>query len=403
MEETIHDLPTSTVLLDDCNSSQVIFNNVEKFYVPGRDITCCYTITEHFLPHRKDWIGIFRVGWKTTREYYTFMWVTLPVDLNSETAKQQEVEFKAYYLPKDDEYYQFCYVDQDDMVRGASIPFQFRREIEEDILVVTTQGEVEKIEQQNKELRRENEELQDNFVNLCNENADIQAELKKKQEEIETLEKINQKLEQKLTSQNHSWEREVLQLKKEAQKLSSENEDMGNTVDQLQIQLQKKEQEMEKQQKSLEKMKQEATAASRHFSQLSRRLEEEKDMTNDLRREKMNLLREQDALRTTIKKLEHSASLGSRVSSYLSPSVDKSSGFGYRTPFSGIQESSAASLFSKKCSTCESDFADESFDHTLEQQHKETLQLVCTICGEIFPGKEKQVFEDHLFCHSLYS
>ncbi|XP_060059646.1 calcium-binding and coiled-coil domain-containing protein 2 isoform X2 [Erinaceus europaeus] len=335
MEETIHDLPTSTVLLDDCNSSQVIFNNVEKFYVPGRDITCCYTITEHFLPHRKDWIGIFRVGWKTTREYYTFMWVTLPVDLNSETAKQQEVEFKAYYLPKDDEYYQFCYVDQDDMVRGASIPFQFRREIEEDILVVTTQGEVEKIEQQNKELRRENEELQDNFVNLCNENADIQAELKKKQEEIETLEKINQKLEQKLTSQNHSWEREVLQLKKEAQKLSSENEDMGNTVDQLQIQLQKKEQEMEKQQKSLEKMKQEATAASRHFSQLSRRLEEEKDMTNDLRREKMNLLREQDALRTTIKKLEHSASLGSRVSSYLSPSVDKSSGFGYRTPFSG--------------------------------------------------------------------
>ena len=35
-----------------------------------------------------------QVGWKTTREYYTFMWVTLPVDLNSESAKQQEVQFK---------------------------------------------------------------------------------------------------------------------------------------------------------------------------------------------------------------------------------------------------------------------------------------------------------------------
>lgn len=35
-----------------------------------------------------------QVGWKTTREYYTFMWVTLPIDENTESAKQQEVEFK---------------------------------------------------------------------------------------------------------------------------------------------------------------------------------------------------------------------------------------------------------------------------------------------------------------------
>lgn len=46
---------------------------------------------------------------------------------------------EAYYLPKDDEYYQFCYIDQDGMVRGASVPFQFRAETEDDILVVTTQ------------------------------------------------------------------------------------------------------------------------------------------------------------------------------------------------------------------------------------------------------------------------
>lgn len=43
------------------------------------------------------------------------------------------------YLPQDDEYYQFCYVDQDGMIRGASVPFQFRVETEDDILVVTPQ------------------------------------------------------------------------------------------------------------------------------------------------------------------------------------------------------------------------------------------------------------------------
>lgn len=43
----------------------------------------------------------------------------------------------AYYLPKDDEYYQFCYVDQDGQIHGASVPFQFRTEAKDDILVVT--------------------------------------------------------------------------------------------------------------------------------------------------------------------------------------------------------------------------------------------------------------------------
>lgn len=46
---------------------------------------------------------------------------------------------QAYYLPKNDEYYQFCYVDQDGAVRGASVPFQFRAKTEDDILVVSTQ------------------------------------------------------------------------------------------------------------------------------------------------------------------------------------------------------------------------------------------------------------------------
>ncbi|KAK2496537.1 hypothetical protein MC885_013229, partial [Smutsia gigantea] len=246
MEEIIEDPPTSAVMLDHCHFSQVIFNSVEKFYIPGGDISCYYTLTQHFIPRRKDWIGIFRVGWKTTREYYTFMWVTLPIDENSESAKQQEVQFKAYYLPKDDEYYQFCYVDQDGVVRGASIPFQFRPENEEDILVVTTQGEVEEIEQHNKELCKENQQLKDNCISLQKQNSDMQAELQKKQEELETLKSINQKLEQKVRVQKDCWETELIQLKEQNQKMSSENEKMEVRVDQLQAQLSNQEKEMEK-------------------------------------------------------------------------------------------------------------------------------------------------------------
>ncbi|XP_035157218.2 calcium-binding and coiled-coil domain-containing protein 2 isoform X4 [Callithrix jacchus] len=246
MEKTVEDPPTSAVLLDHCHFSQVIFNSVEKFYIPEVDVTCHYTFTQPFIPRRKDWIGIFRVGWKTTHEYYTFMWVNLPIDLNNESAKQQEVQFKAYYLPKDDEYYQFCYVDQDGVVRGASIPFQFRPENEEDILVVTTQGEVEEIQQHNKELCKENQELKDSCVSLQKQNSDMQAELQKKQEELETLRSINKKLERKLKEQDDYWETELLQLKEQNQKMSSENKKMEIRVDQLQAQLSTQEKEMEK-------------------------------------------------------------------------------------------------------------------------------------------------------------
>uniref|UniRef100_A0A4X1UL33 Calcium-binding and coiled-coil domain-containing protein 2 n=1 Tax=Sus scrofa TaxID=9823 RepID=A0A4X1UL33_PIG len=406
MEETIGEPPTSAVLLDHCHFSQVIFNSVEKFYVPGGDVTCYYTLTQHFIPRRKDWIGIFRVGWKTTREYYTFMWVTLPTDLNSEAAKQQEVQFKAYYLPKDDEYYQFCYVDQDGVVRGASIPFQFRPENEEDILVVTTQ------------------------------------------EELETLKSISKKLEETMKEQKDSWKTELLQLKEQSQKMSSENERMGVRVDQLQAQLSTQEKEMEKlvqrvqekteqveqlkkengqlflnlteqraHQKTLEQtveeMKQQRTTAAKKQQELtdqnfdlSKKLSENKIIYSTLQKEKERMEKENDLLKRENSRLLSYMGLDHDSLPYQAPTSNpggarRSPGLVYGNPYSGIQESSAPSLLSiKKCPTCKSDFGDDIFNHTLEQD-VQSPSLNCPICDKYFPAKEKQIFEDHVFCHTL--
>ncbi|XP_019494340.1 PREDICTED: calcium-binding and coiled-coil domain-containing protein 2 isoform X4 [Hipposideros armiger] len=406
MEDTLEDPPTSAVLLDHCHFSQVIFNNVEKFYVPGGDVTCYYTLTDHFIPRRKDWIGIFRVGWKTTREYYTFMWVALPTDVKSELTKQQEVQFKAYYLPKDDEYYQFCYVDQDGVVRGASIPFQFCPENEEDILVVTTQ------------------------------------------EELETLKSINKKLEQKVKEQD-SREAELLQLKEQNQKISSENKKMKVRVDQLQAQLSTQEKEMEKLvqgnqdkteqlehlkkeygklflslteqwecQKTLkqtvEELKQkEATATKKQQEltdqnfDLSKRLSENKIICDVLQKEKQNLEGENDILKRENSRMMSYMGLDFDSLPYQVPTSEQggagqSPGLVYGNPYSGIQESSAPSLLSnRKWRTCPSDYADDIFDHTMEELHIQTPSLNCPICGKSFSAKEKQIFEDHVFCHSL--
>lgn len=401
------------------------------------------------MPRRKDWIGIFRVGWKTTREYYTFMWVNLPADLQSESTKQQEVQFKAYYLPKDDEYYQFCYVDQDGVVRGASIPFQFRPENEEDILVVTTQGEVEEIEQHNSELCKENQELKESCVSLQKQNSDLQTELQKKQEELETLKSINKKLEQKMKEQEDSWEAELLQLRVQNQKISLENEQMEVRVDQLQAQLSTQEEEMEKfvqenqnktqqlehlkkendqlflslteqreyqrtLEQTVEELKQkEATAAEKQQElmdknlDLSKRLSENKVICDVVQREKERIERENDLLKRENGRLMSYMGLDFDSLPYQVPTADQGGtgqnpGLVYGNPYSGIQESSAPNLLSiKKRPTCTPDFADDMCDHTLEEQHIQTVYLNCPICDKSFSAKEKQIFEDHVFCHTL--
>ncbi|XP_013005011.2 calcium-binding and coiled-coil domain-containing protein 2 isoform X1 [Cavia porcellus] len=490
----VEDLASAAVLLDRTSFSQVVFNSVDKFYVPGADVTCHYVFTQQFSPRRKDWIGIFRVGWKTTREYYTFMWVALPSDTGTDVAKQQEVQFKAYYLPKDDEYYQFCYVDQDGVVRGASVPFQFRPESEDDILVVTTKVKVEETEEHNQQLLQENQELKARCARLEEQSSAAQAELRQKQEELEALQGITKKLEQEAEAQKAHWDVEQLQLKEQDQKMRSENEQLGARVVELQSQLLNQERAMEKliredqekteqlqrltkgndqlrlslteqreQQRKLEQMVEEMklreTAAvktqadlmdpgrakaveaqlvqevarlqaqveagkacllekykecrrlHRQIRQLraatpdenldlSRRLGESKILCDHLRAEKEQMERGNELLQKE----------NSRLLSYMGldsdsvlPQVPASSWEGapqkpvliYGNPYSGIQESPTSGLLS-----AENPLRSPQ-QHAVEPPQALDPELTCPLCERVFPASELQVFEDHVYCHSL--
>ncbi|XP_012933189.1 calcium-binding and coiled-coil domain-containing protein 2 isoform X2 [Heterocephalus glaber] len=488
MEKAREEPPSSTVLLDHASFSQVIFNNVEKFYLPGGDVTCFYIFTQQFTPRRKDWIGIFKVGWKTTREYYTFMWVALPRDPST---KQQEVQFRAYYLPKDDEYYQFCYVDQDGMVRGASVPFQFRPESEEDILVVTTKVKVEETEQHNKELCQENQELQALCAHLEEQNSAAQAELQRKQEELETLQSVNKKLEQESEEQKAHWDSERLQLKEQDQQLRSENDQLGTRVAELQSQLLSQEKEMEelvqgdqekteklqhlkngndqlclslteqreqqkKLEEALEEMRLRETAALKTQAalmdenlDLSRRLDDNKVLCDSLQREKELLERENDLLRKeSCRLLSYQApdfdSLPLQVPAWDQEGASQNPGLVFGNPYSGTQESSTpgpvrctvplstsqvpktfhpfsvcglqgedsgwkpmirlgltTSVSIGKCPVCSGVSPDGVCEHLEEQQRAQGHCMTCPVCDQTFPVTEKQIFEDHVFCHYL--
>ncbi|XP_077185160.1 calcium-binding and coiled-coil domain-containing protein 1 isoform X1 [Paroedura picta] len=105
----------------------VVFLNVAPNYVPHTKVECHYNLPPGMKPSARDWIGIFKVEASSVRDYYTFVWCTLP-DGGSPagTLLHCSVQFQASYLPKPGpQQYQFRYVDRHGEVRGQSAPFQF--------------------------------------------------------------------------------------------------------------------------------------------------------------------------------------------------------------------------------------------------------------------------------------
>lgn len=98
----------------------VAFTGVLKNYPPGEKLEVAYTLSDDLIAASRDWVGLFRVGWSSSRDYYTFEWAPAPTD------KKGSVIFAGRRLPPQDKhFYQFCYVSSDGRVRGASSPFQF--------------------------------------------------------------------------------------------------------------------------------------------------------------------------------------------------------------------------------------------------------------------------------------
>ncbi|XP_004839556.1 tax1-binding protein 1 [Heterocephalus glaber] len=194
------------VPLQTSNFAHVIFQNVAKSYLPNAHLECHYTLTPYIHPHAKDWVGIFKVGWSTARDYYTFLWSPMPEHYVEGSTVNCVLAFQGYYLPNDDgEFYQFCYVTHKGEIRGASTPFQFRASspVEElltmedegssDMLVVTTKAgllelKIEKIMKEKEELLKVISVLEKETAQLREQVGRMERELNHEKERCEHLE-----------------------------------------------------------------------------------------------------------------------------------------------------------------------------------------------------------------------
>ncbi|XP_057280846.1 tax1-binding protein 1 isoform X2 [Pezoporus wallicus] len=209
---SFQEVPSSANTLQTSNFAHVIFQNVAKSYLPNTHLECHYTLTQFIHPHQKDWVGIFKVGWNTARDYYTFLWSPMPENYVEGSTVNCVLTFQGYYLPNDDgEFYQFCYVTHKGEIRGASTPFQFRTSspVEElltmedegnsDMLVVTTKAgllefKIEKIIKEKEELLKVTSVLEKETAQLRDQVERLEKELnheKQRYDQLQTEQKNN--------------------------------------------------------------------------------------------------------------------------------------------------------------------------------------------------------------------
>ncbi|XP_031441682.1 tax1-binding protein 1 homolog A [Clupea harengus] len=205
-----------SVSIETSSFAHVIFQNVGKSFLPQAPLECHYTLTPAITPHPKDWVGIFKVGWSTARDYYTFLWSPMPESYVEGSTVHRVIVFQGYYVPRSDgEFYQFCYVTHGGEIRGASTPFQFRQatpsgeelltvedEGNSDILVVTTKTGL--LEQRVCVAQQECMELQQRLCVLQREKEQVQADQRRLQRERDE--------ERDTYAQIHTHNKELLHL-----------------------------------------------------------------------------------------------------------------------------------------------------------------------------------------------
>ena len=87
----------------------VVFLNVQRSYPPRQDLQVFYQRDTELKPTSGDCVGLFRVRWSSSRDYYTFEWA-----LSAEEKMKGSVTFAGHRLPPEDgHFYQLCYVTRE--------------------------------------------------------------------------------------------------------------------------------------------------------------------------------------------------------------------------------------------------------------------------------------------------
>ncbi|XP_051927678.1 calcium-binding and coiled-coil domain-containing protein 2 [Hippocampus zosterae] len=405
--------------------SQVVFRDIPHSYPPATSVSCCYTLAPHFQPSPRDWVGIFKVGWSTIKDYHTFVWVESYGDSSQEQSLKRHAYFKDYYLPKDElDFYQFCYVDSSGQVCGASTPFSFKAQdvnneqsaanSSDDLLVITTQ---EQVEQSNREIAS----LKDEAQCIQQQNAELEKALREERREAAIIKDKHDELVSELRQTKEHKESLLCTLQEQHEEIQHLKEEMlVHMANQVELQKQNLPECTQSDpnsgddnglllQTELQLRKAHAVIADKDAV-----IKEEKNLSSMLKRhnqelaqENQKLTREIEELRRTVDELQmrtstHSEEQNATTTTHCAttqPDAAEACDLSYdNIPVVSIVEDDEEDQPALMCRHCLESFPGST---RAEVECHERNHQVCPFCTLICDDMEQNVFEDHVYSHEM--
>ncbi|KAG9340232.1 hypothetical protein JZ751_021672 [Albula glossodonta] len=247
-------------------AGKVEFRNVGHSYFPQSRVECHYTLSPQHSWASSDWIGLFKVGWTSVRNYHTFVWALVPGSYKEGTNANCCVHFQATYLPKPGpEAYQFVYIDAKGTVCARSSPFTFCAPKPLEDLVTLQEAEHGSEEGEDLLLVIPRAELLQSRLEEC---LQERAELLQAREAVE---RAKEREKEKMEKQKREWQSRREELEEEIREL----QDKVRQSREAMLEMEKKQQEVQCSQEAALEEKDDLLAERAKSQQRIRELEED--------------------------------------------------------------------------------------------------------------------------------
>ncbi|CAH0763164.1 unnamed protein product [Bemisia tabaci] len=157
----------SSSLFSSAQFNQAVFHNLVDCYPGGSNLECTYSLHGEIQHSEKDQVGVFQVGWQSISDAHLLKPAPKP---------SEPIWFNGHLLPKDGKMYQLCYVTEQGMIAGASVPFFFQSPDDSEWVAVensdddfvTVERNFSAMQTNNARLTLENQQLKDELIRTRN-------------------------------------------------------------------------------------------------------------------------------------------------------------------------------------------------------------------------------------------
>ncbi|XP_051769337.1 calcium-binding and coiled-coil domain-containing protein 1b isoform X1 [Ctenopharyngodon idella] len=271
----------------------VKFRDVAENYFSQTRVDCRYTISSQHSWSSHDWIGLFKVGWLTVKDYYTFAWALAPEGYQTGTDANCSVAFYSSYLPKPEgEAYQFVYVDEHGEICAVSSQFTFCAPRPLDELVTLEQ-----------EKNGEEEEEGDDLLLVVPKALILQSLLEGCQRELHELHKRLEVADDEVERERERWKTDRDEFERVRKEMRSQIDELKDNLRQSTEKIEELEQKQKDVQSTHENMTAERSGLLAERAENHQRIKELKQDAATLTQQKQDIEAELDRMKERVKKM----------------------------------------------------------------------------------------------------